>query len=71
MAISTIGASGLDSAVSQIGKNLIHNGAMTVAQRGVNATILSGFDSTTNSYIADRFLASGGGTPQNLSLIHI
>jgi mannose/fructose-specific phosphotransferase system component IIA len=38
---------------------------MTISQRGVNATILSGFDSTTNSYIADRFLASGGGTPQN------
>jgi mannose/fructose-specific phosphotransferase system component IIA len=46
-------------------KNLIDNGAMTISQRGVNATILSGFDSTTNSYIADRFLASGGGTPQN------
>ena len=47
------------------GKNLIINGAMTVAQRGTNGTILSGFDSTTNSYIADRFLASGSGTPQN------
>ena len=47
------------------GKNLLHNGAMTVSQRGVNATILSGFDSTTSSYIADRFLASGAGTPQN------
>jgi mannose/fructose-specific phosphotransferase system component IIA len=46
-------------------KNLIQNGAMTISQRGVNATILSGFDSTTNSYIADRFLASGGGTPEN------
>ena len=34
MAISTIGASGLNSAVSQIGKNLIQNGAMTLNQRG-------------------------------------
>ena len=65
MAISTIGASALDSGVSQLGKNLIINGAMLVAQRGTNATILSGFDSTTNSYIADRFLASGNGSPQN------
>ena len=65
MAISTIGASALDSGVSQLGKNLIINGAMRVAQRGTNATILSGFDSTTNSYIADRFLASGNGSPQN------
>jgi hypothetical protein len=46
-------------------KNLIINGAMMVSQRGVNATILSGFDSTTSSYIADRFVASGSGTPQN------
>jgi hypothetical protein len=65
MAISTIGASGLDSTVSQIGKNLVTNGGANVSQRGVNATIVSGFDSTTNSYIADRFLASGGGSPQN------
>ena len=65
MAISTIGASALDSGVSQLGKNIIHNGAMMVSQRGVNATILSGFDSTTSSYIADRFVASGAGTPQN------
>jgi len=42
MAISTIGASGLDSTVSQIGKNLIHNGAMTVSQRGASATALTG-----------------------------
>jgi hypothetical protein len=45
--------------------NIADNGAMMVSQRGVNATILSSFDSTTNSYIADRWLASGGGTPQN------
>jgi hypothetical protein len=36
MAISTIGASALDSGVSQLGKNLIRNGAMRVAQRGVH-----------------------------------
>jgi hypothetical protein len=36
MAISTIGASALDSGVSQLGKNLIINGAMTVAQRGTS-----------------------------------
>ena len=42
MAVSTIGASGLNSAVSQIGKNLIHNGAMTVSQRGASATALTG-----------------------------
>jgi mannose/fructose-specific phosphotransferase system component IIA len=65
MAISTIGASALDSGVSQLGKNFIDNGSMTVSQRGVNATIVTGFDSTTNSYIADRFLASGNGSPQN------
>jgi hypothetical protein len=45
-------------------KNLIDNGAMTISQRGVNATILSGFDSTTNSYIADRFLASVAAAPR-------
>jgi hypothetical protein len=42
MAISTIGASALDSGVSQLGKNLIHNGAMTVAQRGTAAVTGSG-----------------------------
>jgi mannose/fructose-specific phosphotransferase system component IIA len=46
-------------------KSLLINGAMMVSQRGVNATIVTGFDSTTNSYIADRFLASGNGSPQN------
>ena len=65
IADANVTAAKVSSDVSQLGKNLIQNGAMTVAQRGVNATILSGFDSTTNSYIADRFLASGGGTPQN------
>ncbi len=37
MAISTIGASGLNSAVSQIGKNLIQNGKFEVNQRGSTA----------------------------------
>ena len=39
MAISTIGASALDSGVAQLGKNLIQNGAMTLAQRGTSANI--------------------------------
>jgi hypothetical protein len=44
MAISTIGASALDSGVSQLGKNLIHNGAMRVAQRGTSvASVSTGF----------------------------
>tara|TARA_R110000765_G_scaffold73700_1_gene144447 strand:+ start:70 stop:1644 length:1575 start_codon:yes stop_codon:yes gene_type:complete len=46
-------------------KNMVINGAMNVSQRGSNAAILAGFDSTTNSYGPDRFLMSGGGTPQN------
>jgi|TARA_R110000803_G_scaffold22402_1_gene55795 hypothetical protein len=37
MAISTISATGLASNVSQLGKNLIQNGAMTVSQRGTAA----------------------------------
>jgi hypothetical protein len=65
LADSAVTAAKVSSDVSQLGKNLIINGAMMVSQRGVNATILSGFDSTTSSYIADRFVASGSGTPQN------
>jgi hypothetical protein len=65
LADSAVTAAKVSSDVSQLGKNLIINGAMMVSQRGVNATILSGFDSTTSSYIADRFVASGAGTPQN------
>ena len=38
MAISTVGASGLNSAVSQIGKNIIINGSHEVAQRGAAVT---------------------------------
>ena len=47
------------------GKNLVINGAVNVSQRGVNAVILAGFDSTTNTYGPDRFVMSGGATPQN------
>jgi hypothetical protein len=65
LADSAVTAAKVSSDVSQLGKNLIINGAMMVSQRGVNATILSGFDSTTSSYIADQFVASGAGTPQN------
>jgi hypothetical protein len=54
MAISTIGASGLDSTVSQIGKNILHNGAMTVAQRG---TVVS----PTNGFTLDRWHAQVAG----------
>jgi hypothetical protein len=34
MTVSTISATGLAGSVSQLGKNLVQNGAMTVAQRG-------------------------------------
>jgi hypothetical protein len=60
MAISTIGASGLDSAVSQIGKNILHNGAMTVAQRG-NST--AGVGGSSVYFAADRFKFTKGGSP--------
>ena len=43
MAISTIGASALDSGVAQLGKNLLTNGAMTVAQRGSQSSVASGY----------------------------
>jgi len=46
-------------------KNLVINGAMNVSQRGSNAVILAGFDSSTNTYGPDRFLMSGNGSPQN------
>jgi hypothetical protein len=58
MAISTIGASALDSGVSQLGKNLIHNGAMTVAQRGA-LTGQGGADAYT---ALDRWLINSGST---------
>jgi hypothetical protein len=59
MAISTIGASALDSGVSQLGKNLIINGAMTVAQRG--GTLSLGSGGTTTYLPVDRFKISEGG----------
>ena len=43
MTISTIGASALDSGVAQLGKNLLTNGAMTVAQRGSQSSVASGY----------------------------
>jgi hypothetical protein len=60
MAISTIGASALDSGVSQLGKNLIDNGAMTVAQRGT----LTG-QGPNNEYTGlDRFAIEANGSIQ-------
>jgi len=50
MAISTIGASALDSGVSQLGKNLLQNGSFAVAQRG---TSIAG--AATNYYTLDRW----------------
>jgi len=61
MAISTIGASALDSGVSQLGKNLIINGAMTVAQRGS----VSGIGGSQTYTTCDRFkLFFGTGSEQ-------
>ena len=37
MAISTIGASALDSGVSQLGKNLIHNGPLMAERKAKRA----------------------------------
>ena len=56
MAISTIGASALDSGVSQLGKNLIQNGSMTVNQRGTSFTAL------TDAYCLDRWIYTKDGT---------
>jgi hypothetical protein len=51
MAVSTISATGLADSVSQLGKNLVQNGAMTVAQRGATVT------SPTNGTTLDRWHA--------------
>ena len=63
MAISTIGASGLDSTVSQIGKNLIQNGAFRVSQRGTSFTGLG--DASSHPPTIDRWFhheeSDGGG----------
>ena len=65
MAISTIGASGLDSTVSQIGKNLIHNGAMTVAQRGTSEAAVfgsaSGYGAWPDGFRSERASGSESG----------
>ena len=51
MAVSTISATGLADSVSQLGKNLVQNGAMTVNQRGISALALDG----ANQYTVDRW----------------
>jgi len=65
MAISTIGASGLDSTVSQIGKNLIQNGAMTVAQRGTSEAAVfgsaSGYGAWPDGFRSERASGSESG----------
>jgi hypothetical protein len=60
MAISTIGASALDSGVSQLGKNLIQNGSFVVAQRGTSFTGLG----TAAAYTLDRWKVDINGSPQ-------
>jgi hypothetical protein len=59
MAISTIGPSALDSGVSQLGKNLIINGAMAVAQRGTSFT---SYGATNNAYSLDQYKISVSGS---------
>ena len=43
MAVSKVGPTGLTSAVGQLGKNLVHNGAMAVAQRASQTGMASGY----------------------------
>jgi len=60
MAVSTVGPTGLSSAVGQIGKNLVRNGAMTVAQRGTLTA-----RGPNNEYITtDGWAVSVGGSIQ-------
>jgi len=63
MAVSKVGPTGLSSAVGQIGKNLIQNGAFRVAQRGTSFTGLG--DASANPYTMDRWFfaeeSDGGG----------
>jgi len=65
MAISTIGASALDSGVSQLGKNLIRNGAMTVSQRGTSEASVfgsaSGYGAWPDGYRSERSSGSESG----------
>ena len=61
MAISTIGASALDSNVTQLGKNLIQNGSFAVSQRGS----VSGIGGSQTYTTCDRFkLFFGTGSEQ-------
>ena len=63
MTVSTVGPTGLSSAVGQIGKNLIQNGAFRVSQRGTSFTGLG--DASANPYTMDRWFfaeeSDGGG----------
>ena len=63
MAVSKVGPTGLSSAVGQIGKNLIQNGAFRVAQRGTSFTGLG--DASANPPTMDRWFhpeeSDGGG----------
>ena len=60
MAVSTISATGLAGSVSQLGKNLVRNGAMTVAQRGTLTA-----RGPNNEYITtDGWAVSVGGSIQ-------
>ena len=65
MAISTIGASALDSGVSQLGKNLIQNGSMAVAQRGTSEASVfgsaSGYGAWPDGYRSERSSGSESG----------
>ena len=58
MAVSTISATGLASNVSQLGKNLVQNGAMTVAQKG---SLALGSGGTTTQIAVDRWKVGEGG----------
>ena len=57
MAISTIGASALDSGVSQLGKNLLINGENSVNQRGTQTGL-----GASGSYLNDRWKYEGSGS---------
>jgi len=65
MAISTIGASALDSGVSQLGKNLARNGAMTLSQRGTSEASVfgsaSGYGAWPDGYRSERSSGSESG----------
>ena len=60
MAISTIGPTGLSSAVSQLGKNLIQNGAHLVDQRSADTRTGLG---AADTLISDRWRGGSNGSP--------